>query len=387
MFLREQGQNRSIMQIASITSSPGRSETGSAQPKCLSSNVHNKKKQSITEIKPEEHDDSESTPSDDAMSEESLLDSCADEESSIDSEYVGYDRIVKRFERREKMLGRIVGGKSHFYDDSIIVHEMASRIETLRSIRRSHYASSDGEVRMNDALSPSRTAFDNDHRKSLMMDINHLSWSLQKLTILFEGRHTLEGAWVLCWYCIGHFGLMCISEVLVERALRKSRLSPHIFYSLVILGALFSMRVNGYLWSWLASDSYRRVKFDMHNRRVLRFWDARLLALLRRPSLVYINRVISMSTFYFLFHGCAFFYNDVIVASMKRFFTSMIHDSTEGNSCTYEQNSPNMAILTIDPQVDISHPWISFSFLLLYMVIIVLAVGATARVGGSVFTL
>ena len=374
------------MQTVPITSTVGWSVSAAGRPpaKSFVSNVDNEEKRSAPLVKPQEHDDSDSTPSDDAMSEASLLDSCADDESSIDSDFVGYDRIMRRFERREKMLGRIVAGKSQFFEESLIVREMASRIKTLQSIRPSHDASSMDELTMNESLSPSSTPTENDRRKSLMMDCNQLSWSLQKLTLLFEGRHSLEGAWVLCWFCIGHFGLMCISEVLVERALQKSRLSPQIFYSLLILSALCIMRVNGYLWGWLASDSYRRVKFDMHNRRVLRFWDARLLARLRRPSLKFVNRVISMASFYLLFHGCTFFYNDIIVAAMKRIVMALIKDSIAGHSSTYEQVSPNKDI-NIEAQGDASHPWICCSCFLLYFVMIVLAAIATARFGGNVF--
>lgn len=359
--------------------------TGGLQTRCFLSNVHNKKNESPILVKAaEENDDSETSPSDDdAMSEDSLLDSCSDEESSIDSEYVGYDRIRKRFERREKMLGRIVARKSHFYDETIIFHEMASRIKTLRSIRRSHDPSPSSELTMKEKLSLSRRSFGNKHEKLSTMDFSNPSWSLQSLTLLFEGRHSLEGIWVLCWYCMGHFGLFCIFEQLVDRALRKSQLGPQVFYCLLILSALFIMRMNGYLWTWLASDSYRRVKFDMHNRRVLQFWDARILALLRRPCLAQVNRIISMSAFYILLHGCAFFYNAVL-ASLTRIVVEMAKDFTAGHPCTHEQNS---AMLNSDAPVDTSHPWISVSFLLLYVAVIVLAVAASARFGGSVLTL
>ncbi len=346
----------------------------------------------------DKHDDGASASTDGMISEDSLLDSCSDDESSIESDCVGIDRVLKRFERREKILTSIIVGKAPLYKETILANESASRAKTLRSLGFNRETCPVVDQKMIRPLFQSRSLLE--HRKSISLGSNY--GALERSSLFFEGRHFLEAAWAVSWYCIGHYGVFSIFEVIIYLALQRSGLSPSHFHALLILFALFIMRVNGYLWEWLCLESRRRVKFDMHNRRVLGYWDARVLATLRKPLLRGVNPIISMSAFYMLFHGCSYFYYDVFMTNMETAFVqwqqqeeTRISEIMEvpTNMPTYnflpfleDPSLPNNIMQCFDGPT-IQSPELMMISSSIYVLVVVLAAGAMASVGNTVFEL
>lgn len=242
----------------------------------------------------------ESSPDDDTCS---ILSAVESEHSSIFEEAAvnlqeggsssSKTSTVEHFKKRENLCARIISGKPASYQEMIIANEMACREKTrpLGTV-----ACSRNEFLMPNKL-PSRS----------------MSSPLRRLRrlMLFEYHHSFEGGWSVLWYCIGHFSLFSLVDALATLVLRVSGLSPYTFHGLLMLFSICIMRVNGYLWSWLCPESRRVVKFDFHNRAVLGFWDARILAVLRRPPFSSLNRVLSMISFYIFYNGAQFYYSEV----------------------------------------------------------------------------
>jgi hypothetical protein len=141
-----------------------------------------------------------------------------------------------------------------------------------------------------------------------------------KHLVLFEWHHSFEGSFFAMLYCFGHVALFSLVELSITSALSSiNGLTPYRLHTMVIVVALLMMRFNGYLWSWLSLQSWEHVKFDMHNRRVLGYWDAHLLTCFRQGVLSRIKPLISIIAFYMLFLSVMFFYFEIYFIWAARF--------------------------------------------------------------------
>jgi hypothetical protein len=78
------------------------------------------------------------------------------------------------------------------------------------------------------------------------------------------------------------------------------------FHVLLLFSGMTLMRANGYLWFWLDNRSYNLVKFEMHNRAILKYPDARLLSYLKRTTAL--NGALTMISFYSAYTGVQYFF-------------------------------------------------------------------------------
>ncbi len=227
------------------------------------------------------------SPTSEEDSEVSLLETWSDDEFSVDSDSHGLDRIQKRFQKRGQAMAKVMQGKSPCYRDMILAREVASRKHTLRS-------SKSKDSVMLDPSSYLDSTF-------LFQCIHHL--------VLFETHHSMEAAWTAIWYCLGHLSIFMILDVLRRLAKSHSAISDTALHCFFVIMGLGLMRVNGYLWTWLGHDSYRVVKFDLHNRRILEHWDVQILEWFRqRPT---IQNAMGLLGFYTLYLGVTHFYDQV----------------------------------------------------------------------------
>lgn len=83
-------------------------------------------------------------------------------------------------------------------------------------------------------------------------------------------------------------------------------------HALLIVVSVVVMRLNGSLWYWVGPNSYRRLKFDLHNRVELGFWDAKVMQYLHRPTLGRTNTLINLMSMYGVCVGVYFYYQQAL---------------------------------------------------------------------------
>ncbi|KAG7358922.1 hypothetical protein IV203_015511 [Nitzschia inconspicua] len=102
--------------------------------------------------------------------------------------------------------------------------------------------------------------------------------------VLFECHHSGPAAYKLLLVCLCHLffhGALDTLSRIVYHNIFVNAMRLEVFYSALILLGLCILRANGYIWMLLDSEAYSAVKFDMHNRRLLDFTDAKVLAFLK----------------------------------------------------------------------------------------------------------
>jgi hypothetical protein len=104
-------------------------------------------------------------------------------------------------------------------------------------------------------------------------------------TLVMELTHGIKAYTTMLLFCAAHMALYeCISTAVSE--LTKNVGSYLLVNACTLLLGLFLTRISGYLWWYVDKNTYRCVKFDMHNRIRHGHWDARILRWFRkRPSL------------------------------------------------------------------------------------------------------
>lgn len=247
------------------------------------------------------HGDREETASQlSELSEESLLEAwTANDEVSL-MDYHGIDRVRKHLEHRGKAFNRCTANKSKFYRDIVLSRELQSRARLLKSYKSKDEMLHQGlPVEAENSEYPSPTTCS---ELSLLRRVQGI--------LLLEG-HSLEAAWIALFYSTGHQSLYMVLDGLVKLGLSHSGIAPNIFYSLVSLLGLLMIRMNGYLWFWLGPDSYRLVKFEIHNRHSLQYWDAQVLSWFRHGKFKWINGYVSILGYYFLYIGMVYFYYSI----------------------------------------------------------------------------
>jgi hypothetical protein len=190
---------------------------------------------------------------------------------------------------REQRLRRLVQGNLKSYERMLRAKEDASRECVLQGLQ-GRISEKDGSHRSKStraAASPLQQIWD---------------------FLLFESHFTLTGILSVIFYCTAHMSFHHLFEALIKWAATASRsfMDERFFHVLLIFAGISLMRANGYLWFWLENRSYNLVKFEMHNRAILNYPDARLLSYL--TSTTALNGALTMISFYSAYTGIQFFF-------------------------------------------------------------------------------
>jgi hypothetical protein len=243
----------------------------------------------------------------DECCEESLL--CAwsenEDQTSFCSKIHGLASIRERLDRRSRLLACLTVQKSEADRDMIT----SRHIEVKRLSLEAHVQSVD-DANGSDGHGLTLTS---------MLDAakNH---------VLFEVHHSLEGLWNIVWYSLGHLAFFMGLDATAKLVRVYLQMSEVAFHATMLAVAIMIMRMNGYIWQWLGRNSYRLVKFDLHNRRILRMWDASLLRIIHRDY-AEINEFISILAYYLVCISLAYFYNKIWAA--YEFFISVGYSRME----------------------------------------------------------
>jgi hypothetical protein len=220
----------------------------------------------------------------------SLLPPLADDEGSIvsfdSSCYRGLSSIEKKLEMREQRLRHLVRGNRKSYERMLRAKEDASRECVLQGrIREQNGSHRSQSTRA--AASPLQQILD---------------------FLLFESHLTLPGTLSLMFYCTAHVSFYALFDSFITWAATASTsfIDERFFHVLLIFSGTTLMRANGYLWFWLDDRSYKIVKFEMHNRAILKYPDARLMSYL--TSTTTLNGALTMISFYSTYHGIQYFF-------------------------------------------------------------------------------
>lgn len=306
-------------------------------------------------------DDSSSTSSEAS----SLVESCSSEEDETWLVESGEESrrldphdelraILREFKERDRVSNRILSDENPHYKAMMLANEMAARQKRLFEFYQRHPeavggASDNKKATEEMPLAPSLsrvlhnvTASKNKHSKPSSVQL------IQQLA-RFEYRHSLVGYTIVLTYCFGHVALASLVDTLMTSALWSfEEWSANQIYAVFIIMALLAMRVDGYLWHWLPTRSYEQVKMEMHNRHILDYWDARLLAYFRFGPFASVESILSMVAFYGAYFGAAFFYNEMFAAFENGFW-----------AWQWQQEKAVGAILTCDIFAMIERPTLS----------------------------
>lgn len=230
-------------------------------------------------------------------SQESLLDAWStDDEESIDEECHGLERMSKYFEIRDRIFDRITAQKRGSYRAMLREHELASREQFMRR-HGLGLSSVDSNAERQPLVEGSLVRY---------RIVNHL---------IFEGHHTAGGMWAVLFCCLGSATFYYGFEVLISKTINfgvSHGVSSNICNIILIATSLLLMRLNGYMWEFINHESYRLVKFDMHNRLQLGYFDARIMKWLSSPRLATLNAFISVCAFYGVYSGVLYFYFELL---------------------------------------------------------------------------
>ena len=121
---------------------------------------------------------------------------------------------------------------------------------------------------------------------------------------LFEIHHTVPSSFKLVIICLCHLafhGVLDATTRIVYHNIFLDYMDKQLFSCFLIAIGLILLRANGYLWLFLNDDSYRIVKFDMHNRLRLGCTDAKVLKFFKRETIY--GSAANMFGFYFVYVG------------------------------------------------------------------------------------
>jgi hypothetical protein len=214
-----------------------------------------------------------------------------EEEEDLESE-TGYDKLVRGFAHRNKMLDRICEGRSDAYARMLRRNEELVREEAFKLF---------AEERPREKATPQTT----------QATWTSAIWS----TILFDCHHTGRAAIVLLCYCAAHLSIYEAIASLVYENSRKI-INQDAFYLGLVLFALALSRLSGGLWYYTSDANYRATKFDLHNRLRLRMWDAKLLRwFVRHPTIKFTADYLAI---YLALIGTSFFLSKFMGAFDQR---------------------------------------------------------------------
>jgi hypothetical protein len=206
-----------------------------------------------------------------------------------------WNRYQRQFAKRELLLQRISVGKSRAFVRQVRERERLVQRQVLESLL--------GEVvvqvceKDQDAAAIAREIQEAlDNLEAAVLASSHRrkrSWSVlvQKGCdfVVFELNSLLPSVMALLVHTVALFsiydGLDTGMEMVKQYALSLHWLDRQwmdlAFVTFSLALGVVLLRCTGDLYWWLSDPDYDLIKFDFHNRRQLRFWDARILAVVR----------------------------------------------------------------------------------------------------------
>eukprot|EP00934_Nitzschia_sp_Nitz4_P009079 Nitzschia sp. Nitz4//scaffold2_size372955//131813//132946//NITZ4_000399-RA/size372955-processed-gene-0.22-mRNA-1//1//CDS//3329546704//9069//frame0 len=278
-------------------------------------------------------------------SENSLLASWHDDDESQGDSLATCDdrsiaRIRQRFEMRSETLQRVTARVSSPCRQILIENERAARRHTLHRYReRTELASSPEKAHVSDVTPPATISVPS--------------------KLIFEMFHTPEAIWGMAWYCIGHAAFFGVIDWVIAFLQIVTAIPPVHFHLLLLVASFACMRANGFLWWFLGEDTYRMVKFDLHNRDQLGSWDAKIMRLIQQPRHKTFKWYLDMTLFYCGYIGVTYFY----------YAFQHAYDEAIWSWCTAQDSVTTSPDMTECGEVDVSTllmPWykriVSYAF-------------------------
>lgn len=230
----------------------------------------------------------------------------SDDESSVASHSSCLKQLEIEFKVRDKLLKKLTKGIDPIYAQVMRDNEAAARIQKLQRAQEKQ------------RLQSSRTP-DNNNNNTLPIipDIDskythddcHGFLERIRQSCLCDVHNTLSGAAHLLFYCLAHSCCFQIIEVCTV-AVTKSFKNQDAVATVAILASILLLRMTGGIWSYLTWESYRRVKFDMHNRLHQGKVDARVARWFRQHTAF--RDFLNMVAFYISFQFVVYFHERYI---------------------------------------------------------------------------
>jgi hypothetical protein len=289
---------------------------------------------------------------DDASFDESILSLLSERESLDGSDYQriskqGPQRLRRRFVVRNRMLARLSKVKSATFVNMLRRNELEARKLVQEKHRKSRYP------RELEYMVPTPPhLFDpehHDHNYDKDTDNDDRHYNTPKKTplttaeieskipvpspssrkppkglitctmesplggfLVMEGYQGLPSYLLLVVYCFSaHAFYASVDATLNTGALfMKPYISYNTFDGITLVVCYFIIRATGYLWYFVDDDTYLSVKFDMHNRAQLGYWDARIMQFFQTHSRL--ASFLNLCSFYTIYAVVIYWYEGAL---------------------------------------------------------------------------
>jgi hypothetical protein len=194
-------------------------------------------------------------------------------DSSFECTSTNLERMEKEFARRDKLLQKLLKGIDPAYARAMRENEQAVRKLKLQQLQRSETPNQSSQP-LNAKPKPDELAI-----KTIG------SFERMRRALAFEIHNTLPGAIIVFLNCIAH-GCCYQTIIQVIDAITADYDNQVWVAVVVILFSIVLLRFSGGLWEYVSSETYERVKFDMHNRLRLGKLDALIMQWFhKRPNM------------------------------------------------------------------------------------------------------
>jgi hypothetical protein len=216
------------------------------------------------------------TEDDDDLSQGSLSillsESSSEDDSSFECTSRDLEQLEKEFARRDRLLQELVKGIDPAYARAMRENEQAVRKLQLQQLQRDEKQSRSWQQPLD--------------AKTDELAIKTIgSFEYMRRALAFETHNTLPGAIIVVLNCVAH-GCCYQAIIQVITAITADYDNQVLVAVIIILFSIVLLRFSGGLWEYGSSETYERVKFDMHNRVRLGKLDALIMQwFYKRPNM------------------------------------------------------------------------------------------------------
>ena len=207
-----------------------------------------------------------------------------DEESTIASCYKGEARLRKHFEKRDRRLNKMLIGKRKMYEISLLQQEQAVRQYSIESFK----------------LQRKQQQQSGKNNSSVELGLSFTTQLWHNL-VLFESHHSVRGLLIISMYCLSSAAFYFMLDILMNHLYQvvfANLFSTSTYYVMLFAMSVGTMRLTGYLFEWTDRETFEFVKFEMHNREKLGYFDARIRRYFRHTSCPTRKRMQSYLNFF-----------------------------------------------------------------------------------------
>lgn len=221
----------------------------------------------------------------------------SDDESSMASDSSCLRQLEIEFKVRDKLLKKLTKGIHPIYVQAMIENEAAARRQKIQRAQEKR------------GLQSSLSNIAQFTYLKQQVGSHETFLGRIRLFVACGLNSTFPGAAHLMLYCLAHSCCFQLIEVTVLAFNRKFK-NQDVVAVVIILASMLLLRLTGGIYSYLDYTSYRRVKFDMHNRLRMGKMDAYIIRWFRQHYVL--RQFLNLVAFYAVFEFVVYFHERYI---------------------------------------------------------------------------